>query len=98
MRCAPVLVETTRPESLGPGGIHHAVRHDVPCEIGAALEPRFRALEVLRIEIVRARRRAADPPYRRLVAPETRHDTPFVRIFEREMARARVTWQQLAAQ
>src|SRR5260370_39058883 len=98
MRCAPVLVETTRPESLGPGGIHHDVRRDVPCEIGAALEPRFRALEVLRIEIVRVRRRAADRRYGRLVAPETRHDTPFVRILEREMARARGKCQHLGYQ
>src|SRR5271165_565193 len=95
MRCAPIFVETTRPESLGPGVIHHDVRHDVPGEIGAALEPRFRALQVLRIEIVRVRRGAASWRCTGLVAPETRHDAPFIRILELEMARARGECQHL---
>src|SRR5216683_6780447 len=98
MPYAPILVETTRPESLRPGVIHHDVRRDVPCEIGAALEPRFRALEVLRIEIVRERRRAAARRCARLVAPETRHDAAFVRILEQEMARARGESQHLGYQ
>src|SRR4030088_3098486 len=84
---APILVETTRPESLGPGVIHHDVRNDVPREIGAVLEAILRAPEVLPIEIVRIRRRAAAGRRARLVTPETRHDTPFVRVLEQEMAR-----------
>ena len=36
MRRAPILVEPARPEPLGPGVIHHDVRHDVPREFCAS--------------------------------------------------------------
>src|SRR6266481_10145418 len=98
MSRASILIEAARPESLRPGVIHHDVRHDVPGEIRAVLEPRFRAAEVLRIEIVRERRRAAARRCARLVAPETQHYAAFVRILEQEMARARGESQHLGYQ
>src|SRR3984957_8385361 len=98
MSRAPILVEAARPKSLGPGVIHHDVRRDVPGEIGAVLESRFRASKVLRVEIVRERGRAAARQYARLVAAETRQDAPFVRVLEQEVARARGERQHLGYQ